>query len=426
MNRSKRMVLPPMDGTWFQRVFGFEEQEGERGDYDATQRRLQQMQLPGNETILKRSDGTLLHCGLFELPTLPEMRQQCRELLTRVNKEQQQQASSRTTSNGTTKKLPTTHPHDILFGPIRAANMIVDAYSLHAYPDAAGSIIQAASQFNCLEFPSPSVIPEKGITNYCFDRTQGPACAIACGAGTAYRNYLTKVVVDDNGATTIGQRRHSQINTLDDILTTLQSYRPDRKQPIQVRNGYANAKSSSLDEWNVVIRQHADELRNLLKVGIQRHTQVTSLLPDQEVLVTQLYCSAIPVAYSQASDRAWEPMARLVLEGCYEITLLAGVREALEKALAAVTAPPPGQSSESPVPPTRVFLTLVGGGVFGNDLEWIWSAIDRAFRIVTDDYGVALEVTFVHYSETPPEAADFVQKWNHRSNSDNATCAAQP
>jgi hypothetical protein len=418
MNRSKRIVLPPMDNMWFQRVFGFEEVER---DYEATQRRLQQMQLPGNETILKRSDGTLLHCGSFELPSLPEMHQYCRELLTRVK--EQQQASSTTNSHSTTK-LSTTHQHDVLFGPIRAANIIADAYALHAHPDAAGSIIQAASQFNCLEFPSPEVIPEKGITDYCSDHTQGPACAIACGAGTAYRNYLVKVM-DENGETTIGQRRHSQINTLDDILATLQSYRPDRRQPINVWNGYANAKSSTLDEWNVLIRQHADELRNLLKVGIQRHTQVTSLWPDQQVLVTQLYCSAIPVAYSQASDRAWEPMARLVLEGCYEITLLAGVREALEKALAAaaVAPAPPGQS-ESPVPPTRVFLTLVGGGVFGNDLEWIWSAIDRAFRIVTDDYGVALEVNFVHYSDTPPEAVNFVQNWNNRSNSNNATCAA--
>jgi hypothetical protein len=184
-----------------------------------------------------------------------------------------------------------------------------------------------------------------------------------------------------------------------------------------------------LEEWNDDIRAHADELRDLLKVGIQRHTQVTSVLPAQpDVFVTQVYCSAIPVAYSQASDRAWEPMARLVLEGCYELTLLEGVREALEKALVVVAAstgnggPPP--DNVLVVAPTRVFLTLVGGGVFENDLAWIWSAIHRAFRIITDEYGVALEVYFVHYSETPPEAEDFVEKWNNNFNNNNATCSA--
>jgi hypothetical protein len=51
-------------------------------------------------------------------------------------------------------------------------------------------VVQAASQFNFLEFPSPGCLPEEGISNYANDHTQGPACAVACAAGTAYRNYL--------------------------------------------------------------------------------------------------------------------------------------------------------------------------------------------------------------------------------------------
>jgi hypothetical protein len=45
------------------------------------------------------------------------------------------------------------------------------------------SVFQAASQFNCLEFPGPECKPEDGVTAYFCDRTQGPACALACGAG---------------------------------------------------------------------------------------------------------------------------------------------------------------------------------------------------------------------------------------------------
>ena len=46
-----------------------------------------------------------------------------------------------------------------------------------------------------MEIISPSVTPEAGIDGYETDRPQGPACAIACGAGTIYRNYQYRSMV---------------------------------------------------------------------------------------------------------------------------------------------------------------------------------------------------------------------------------------
>ena len=43
------------------------------------------------------------------------------------------------------------------------------------------SVIQAASQFNALEFPSEHITPEKGILGYEWDNTQGPACVVCRG-----------------------------------------------------------------------------------------------------------------------------------------------------------------------------------------------------------------------------------------------------
>ena len=40
---------------------------------------------------------------------------------------------------------------------------------------------------------SPGVSPEDGVTRYMHDPTQGPACAIAAGAATVYRNYFVPV-----------------------------------------------------------------------------------------------------------------------------------------------------------------------------------------------------------------------------------------
>ena len=52
------------------------------------------------------------------------------------------------------------------------------------------SLFQVASKFNCLEFTQP---PEKGITDYIFDETQGPQCALATAPSTFYRNYLIPI-----------------------------------------------------------------------------------------------------------------------------------------------------------------------------------------------------------------------------------------
>ena len=65
-----------------------------------------------------------------------------------------------------------------------------DVRELHRDATYAGALFQVASQFNLLEMASPNVTPEDGVTRYQFDPTQGPACAIAAGAATIYRNYF--------------------------------------------------------------------------------------------------------------------------------------------------------------------------------------------------------------------------------------------
>src|SRR3954468_13074580 len=64
--------------------------------------------------------------------------------------------------------------------------------------------------------------------------------------------------------------------------------------------------------------------------------------------VSQAFCSALPVAYSQVPSPHWELFGSLVLEAAYEATLWAAVINA--------------QRGVSNV----VFLTLLGGGAFGN------------------------------------------------------------
>ena len=130
----------------------------------------------------------------------------------------------------------------------------------------------------------------------------------------------------------------------------------------KMRNGYALPSQSGLQEVTSTLGRMSesamDELRVKLQIGVQWDTQVT--LKGGEHLVTQVYCSALPVAYSGLPSSLWEPFARLVLEAAYEATFAVGLLNA-------------SKSKNK-----TVYLTLVGGGAFGNDPKWILDAIHRA------------------------------------------------
>ena len=72
-------------------------------------------------------------------------------------------------------------------GPLTFEEIFGNVSTLHADKELAGSLFQVASQFNVLEMVSPDVGPEEGVTCYQHDRTQGPACAMACPAATVFR-----------------------------------------------------------------------------------------------------------------------------------------------------------------------------------------------------------------------------------------------
>ena len=214
---------------------------------------------------------------------------------------------------------------------------------LHFEPENAGAVFQAASQFNCLEMTGPGVSPVAGVGIYIFDKTQGPACALACPAGTVYRNYLV------NG---VGQYP-TQIDNLADLGTVVGN---DVQRYWEMQNGYGMPTSRT------AIAELATQLtaepalvaaaEAALRVGVHWSTSVT---PPYEHRVAQVYASALPCAYARGTkERDWEPFARLVLRAAYEATL----------AVAAV------KSQEAGGARVKCFLTALGGGVFGNRFEW--------------------------------------------------------
>lgn len=270
-------------------------------------------------------------------------------------------------------------------GVLLLSEVVADVQQLHTDESNAGSLFQVASQFNLLEMVSPNVNPEHGVDRYEYDLTQGPACAIAAGAGTIYRNYFAEC----NGQ--IGQTADNQIDCLADIGESLNN---TDNRLWQMTNGYALASRVGLEEINNKLKSASeselDELRSLLRIGMQWDTEVT--LNNAKHLVTQAYCSALPVAYSQYPSELWVRFAQIVLEASYEATICAGVLNSLR-----------GDSN-------KIYLTLIGGGAFGNEKEWITKAILRALKLYQKK---DVQVFIVSRGYSNPHIQKLIQEFNN-------------
>ena len=326
--------------TWFETLTGLSEQSPQQVRANIT---------VDGRTFTSHANGKVFVFGQLETPTLAELRE-------------------RVSASGHKR------------GKISVREVVANVQHVHTDPSNAGSLFQVASQFNLLEMVSPNFTPESGVGIYEHDRTQGPACAIAAGAGTIYRNYFANV----NGQT--GQSAENQIDCLADLGAALGN---TDGRLWQMRNGYALASQSGLVEiaqrLQVSSGNEVDRLRQLLRIGIQWSTQVT--LNDCNHTVSQAYCSALPVAYSSHPSHLWQPFARLILEAAYEATICVAILNAKR------------HGSD------RLFLTLLGAGAFGNDKAWIIAAIQRALSLYEN---VELDVAIVSYASPNPDIQPLV------------------
>ena len=153
---------------WFEQLTGFCE-----GNYEETRAKLK----VDAGRLQSLANGKSYGIGKFELVPLQTLRERAR-------------------SDGRSS------------GRLRVSVVRGDVRRMHQAPEYAGALFQVASQFNALEMTGPNVTPEDGVTRYQHDHTQGPACAIAAGAATIFRNYFVPV------AGGIGQTRKRQLDGL--------------------------------------------------------------------------------------------------------------------------------------------------------------------------------------------------------------------
>ncbi len=337
---------------WFEELVGFREENPDQ---------VRDNLIVNNGILTSRVTEESFRCGGLETPTLEELRIKTQSIL----------------DEGGAKR-------------VEVSETVGDVQRLHKSRRSKGALFQVASQFNLLEMVGPGVTPERGVDGYEYDHTQGPACAIACGAGTIYRNYYATTVDGQ-----IGQTVDSQVDCLHDIGLLLDN---SDNRLWKMRNGYALATTEGLEEIGERIAtaggEERNDLRGKLRIGLQLETEVT--LGRVGHTVTQAYCSAMPVSYSGLDSSLWQPFACLVLEAAYEATLRAALINREEN----------GRS--------EVYLTLLGGGAFGNQPGWIIRALQRALTIVGD---CGLEVRIVSYGRSNPDVAELVKSMRGDSDS---------
>lgn len=317
---------------WFKKLTGFDEETPEQV--------RKNISIKGNK-LFSHVNGKEFTFGCLETPTLSELRKRVSEL--KISKKK-----------------------------ISLSEIIADTQKLHIDQSNTDALFQVASQFNLLEMVSPNITPEYGISDYEFDRTQGPASAIAAGAGAIYRNYFINV----NGQ--IGQSSKNQIDCLSDIGNYLGNSNNDLWL---MRNGYTLATKNNLIKITNKITSldpiEFDKLKQLLRIGLQWNTEVT--LSRSRHTVSQAYCSALPVAYSENSSKLWSVFANLILEASYEAVICAGILNYHNT----------GNNS--------VYLTLIGGGAFGNEIEWILNAIKHSIDLYKNS---GLDIKIVSYGHS--------------------------
>jgi len=307
---------------WFEKLVGFRE-----GSYDETRNKLR---ISENQLISK-INGAKFSTGTLKILSLAELRSEARK----------------TNSDGR----------------LKVSQVVGDVRLMHRDRANAGALFQVASQFNLLEMIGPSITPEHGVTRYQNDPTQGPACAIAAGAATIFRNYFVSV------GQKFGQSADCQIDTIAKLEKQLASDLGLENQSLwSMQNGYALPNATRLSAITHHLRSlddaGRDKLRENLEIGIHWNVEATEVCGPERFFVSQAFCSAMPVSYSGISSEFWDPLGCLVLEAAYEATLWAGIIN--------------NQRSRI------VYLTLLGGGAFGNPEEWIYSALRRALSLVKD------------------------------------------
>jgi len=256
----------------------------------------------------------------------------------------------------------------------------VDIGANQADPKNKDVVFQVASNFNALELTSPSDQMEN-ISNYIYDKTQGPFASISAGSGLILRSYYAFITPKEleNSNSKASTWKQYPVNHLWTTADKNKQLNLLQNTDIPVLNSYVAFYNKKLSE----IKNF--ETKNI-EIGWHENIQVTSglmqgdkhmLINDPLQIINQVFTAAVDFYSNQAflEDKKAINIAQNILDAAYEGTLRAAALFGKKK----------------------VYLSLIGGGVFQNKLSWIASAIEKMENFIKNS---GLEVTLIIFDST--------------------------
>ena len=321
---------------FFSSTFGFEE------EVDDVYNNITCEETPDGSIITDKVNGKTWNAGIFTTPNITE-----------IPKHEKR-------GNG---KL------NIIFGSGRfSKNMgLIDILESQSLPENDGATYLAASNFNCLEFVNSHCTARYGISGYPYDKTQGPYCAIACGPSILYRNYFVEVAPGKKG----------QLEKEVELL---------RDTPLIVEHGYVQLPSASQKEMKEKNFNWSDETK--YRVGSHANCPVTMTrknggnfkILDGTQIAHHVYAAAFNF-YSDVSRSPFtEEISKHMLTAEYKATILCAWDNSIRY---------PNHAGSN-----KLFLTLLGCGVFGNRVADIATIIASLKDLIVDS---GLDVYIVSY-----------------------------
>lgn len=230
----------------------------------------------------------------------------------------------------------------------------VDVGYLQAHPENDGALFQVASNFNGLELMNKHdsrAMTEVG--HYVCDRTQGPFASISAAPGLLLRHYYPFWQANTSPQTWRQIYNGRQVQLLEHL-------------GLAVTNGYLDLRAAdltselSLDQFQVA--HHRDVQVTFGRVKGAEHEMVTHLQR-----VSQVFTATADLAQTNRFLYAEHPeqvkvLVKILLRGAYEGTLRAAAVSGV----------------------TRVYLTLIGGGVFANPPSWIVDVLEEQLDLITE------------------------------------------
>lgn len=224
-----------------------------------------------------------------------------------------------------------------------------DIMNIESNPENDGSTIQIASNFNCLDhIPShPKYRPPLGkVSDYITYMVQAPPADVACGPALIYRQYFLPL-------------RDGKIGQLEENLNLIES------TPIEVHDGYTTKVPTT--DWNWNNDEHYPiGLHSHAAVTLGRHGEEFEMI-ERNQIVHQVFCSAVAFNIFPRNPQT-EEIAAKIIEVEYKETIMAAWECSLKY--------PDHKGSK------KLFLTLIGGGVFKNPLSSIVSAIEKCEELI--------------------------------------------